>query len=166
MDGHRCVFFFVGLRTHGAQAYVCRLQSAFTVFWTILNSVRPFYHLWLFRKKLNFLTNSNYNVDVPKIPPRYPKDIYLKIYPRYPQNIPQISHKIPPSPVSIKVTCTLQPVDKVGSSMETTATCGAPTRRTGLMLRSSAWMRAAIWPLSPQMPSTVMSGREYLGISG
>ena len=85
----------VSLCTHGAQA-VC-VQSAFTVFWTILNSLRPFYHLRLLRQKLNFLTNSTYvrrcTQDTTRISLRYIPQNIPKISPKYPLSIPQISPK-------------------------------------------------------------------------
>ena len=43
-----------------------------------------------------------------------------------------------PAPNRLVLTLALQPVAKVGSRMETTATSGAQTRRTGLLLRTFA----------------------------
>ena len=47
-----------------------------------------------------------------------------------------------------------------GSRMVTTATAGALTKKIGLLLRTSAGIRAATWLLSSQMPPENMSSRE------
>ena len=58
-------------------------------------------------------------------------------------------------------TSALNPANKAGRGTATTATSGAPTRRTGLMRRTSAKRRADTWPPSPPMPPSNIWKRRW-----
>ena len=53
-----------------------------------------------------------------------------------------------------------KPAERTGRRMAPTATCGTPTRRTGLTLRTTAGRKEVTWPLSPLVPPGTSSGRE------